>query len=389
MSKGEHDKYWYDEASAERAIAFARLCVHVVGDHAGRPFEPTPQQADIIRKLHGDKVWDEGLGEYVRRYQELYILAGRGWGKSMYLAVLELMELFIGPGNAREIYTAGTGSNNAEIIFDRCKAICEQVDAFKAVTTRQTWEIFYKDCKIQYLPANSENQHGHIPAMVVIDDFQEVSEELYNVLRSGTVKRSNSLLVTIGTGGYSRDCIAYKRYEYAKRVASGDIKDEQMLVVINELPEGADWEDESNWHIANPHIGLTISIEKMRREYRNAKENPAYEDTFRALFLCEWTNRVKRWLDMMRWPANNIAKPGEPATTADLKGLKCWGGLDTASKIDLDSLVLVFPQPDSRWAVQSFFWVPKWNLHERQRKRATTIASTLRAELSVLSTRTL
>ena len=49
------------------------------------------------------------------------------------------------------------------------------------------------------------------------------------------------------------------------------------------LKDDEDWEDEANWYKVNPSLGYTVDIERLRDAYREAKQNPADEITFKWL----------------------------------------------------------------------------------------------------------
>ena len=49
------------------------------------------------------------------------------------------------------------------------------------------------------------------------------------------------------------------------------------------LPDDADWQDEKNWYKANPSLGHTITIDKVRDAYHKALETPADENMFLSL----------------------------------------------------------------------------------------------------------
>ena len=248
------------------------------------------------------------------------------------------------------------------MVFDRARNICLQSPVLKDKAQCQHFNIKHKDNYVKYISRNADNQHGHYPSAIVIDDFQECETELYDVLKSGTAKLTNSLMITIGTAGHDRESIAYKQYEHAKRVAEGTINDPTFLPYICEVPEDEDWEDESNWHKANPHLGLTVPLDNIRSEYQKAKTSPQYENTFRMLHLNQWRENMSRWLAMDYWPSNNKA--------SDINALKshvCFGGLDTAAKTDLNALTLIFPN-DNGYDVVSHFWVPAWKLAEREKR---------------------
>lgn len=47
---------------------------------------------------------------------------------------------------------------------------------------------------------------------------------------------------------------------------------------------------------ANPSLGITVKVEKVKDDYNSAKENPAEENTFRQLHLNRWVKQDVRWM---------------------------------------------------------------------------------------------
>ena len=131
------------------------------------------------------------------------------------------------------------------------------------------------------------------------------------------------------------------------------------------LPDDADWTDEKNWYTANPSLGYTIAIDKVRDAFRKALETPADENMFRQLRLNQWVKQSVRWMPMDKWDA--CAGRVDPRA---LEGCACYAGLDLSSTSDLTTLVLVFPptREDEPYTVLPFFWLPEDTLSLRVRR---------------------
>jgi phage terminase large subunit-like protein len=89
---------------------------------------------------------------------------------------------------------------------------------------------------------------------------------------------------------------------------------------------------------------------------------PTYENTFRQLYLNQWTEQSTRWLRMDHW------LQGDKPCPVDLAGRECWGGLDLATTFDTTALVLLFPLDDGTFWIQPHFWIPSENAHQRERR---------------------
>lgn len=336
-----------------------------MGDVAGEPFILEQWQKDkIIRPLFGQKKWNERLGKYVRRYREAFIMVPRGSGKSTLMAAIALYELVLGAQTGGRIFSAGTDAANASLIFQQARDMVAASDILSERVRNYVYSIVCGSNTYKPIAADARKKHGLNPSLVLIDDFQECSAELYNILRTACVKRQEALLVTICTAGYDKESICYQQYEYAKQIERGDIDNDEFLVVIYELPKDADWKDAVNWPIASPNLGVSIPLENFRAEYKKAIASPSYENIFRMLHLNQWMEQSTRWLTMELWGINN----SNVIKADNYRGQKCYAGLDVASTTDMTALTLLFPKPDGKYDVLPYFWIPGDNLYKKQKK---------------------
>ena len=126
-----------------------------------------------------------------------------------------------------------------------------------------------------------------------------------------------------------------------------------------------DWTDVKVWKKANPSLGITVGIDKVKAACESARQNPAEENAFRQLRLNQWVKQAIRWMPMDKWDA--CAFPVQPD---ELKGRVCYGGLDLSSTTDITAFVLVFPPQDEadNYVVLPYFWIPEENVSLRVRR---------------------
>jgi phage terminase large subunit-like protein len=94
-----------------------------------------------------------------------------------------------------------------------------------------------------------------------------------------------------------------------------------------------------------------------------AREIPAQENTFRRLYLNQWTEQAARWIQMSAWDACLVPPAGRQA----LQGRRCYVGMDLSTTTDLTALVAVFPD-DLGFDVLAQFFVPEERIRERSRR---------------------
>jgi len=361
------EEYYFDERAAEAAVRFfERVLRHTKGQWAGRPFELQPwQREDVVRPLFGWRRASDGR----RRYRYAYLSWPRKNGKSTLASGLALYLLMADGEGGAEVYSAAADRTQAAIVFDQAKAfVGESPLLLKAGAKPFRQEIralnhsFYR-----VLSADAFTKHGLNPHGVVFDELHaQPSRDLYDVLRTGMGARRQPVFVMITTAGYDMESICFEQYEYACRVRDGTIVDDEYFVHITEADREDDWTAPSVWRKANPSLGVTVSEEFLAAECKRALASPAYQNTFRQLYLNQWVSQESRWLDMRIWMECSTPLP-------DLTGRECYVGLDLASTTDVAAWVAVFPpvSEGEPWWVEPHMYVPGDNLRERgQQNRA-------------------
>lgn len=354
----------FDQGKADRAVRFIKNLKHTQGDWTGKPFNLLPWEEKIIRDLFGT-VNEDGK----RQYREAYISVPRKNGKTELAAAIAIYCLFADGEKGAEIYCAAADRDQATKVFSASKFMVEQnetltnnskiLDSVKRITYQKRNSFF------RALSSESHTKHGYNASTVIYDELHVApNRELYDVLKTGMGARSQPLMISITTAGYDKESICWQIYDYAKKVQQGIVEDPTFYSSIFELDEGDDWKDETNWFKVNPGLGIYRDLSEMRQAFKQALEMPAFENTFKRLYLNLWTSQDIRLIPMDKWDAC----PHE-IDFEKLKGRVCYGGLDLASTIDIAAFVLCFPpEDDEEYIFLSFFWIPANNMIERSRR---------------------
>ncbi|WP_366923865.1 terminase large subunit [Metallumcola ferriviriculae] len=356
----------HDERKAQHAVNFINCLKHTKGQWRGVPFDLLPWQDKIIRDVFGT-VKENGY----RQYNTAYIEIPKKNGKSEMAAAVALL-MTSGDGEwGAEVYGCASDRQQASIVFDVAVDMVDQSPAlkkrFKPVMSVK--RLVYKPTNSYYqvLSAEAFTKHGLNVHAVVFDELHaQPNRDLYDVMTKGSGDaRLQPLFFLITTAGTDRHSICYEVHQKAVDVLEGRKIDPTFYPVIFGIDYEADWSDEKNWYKANPSLGHTIDIEKVRNAYLSAKENPAEENLFRQLRLNQWVKQSTRWMQMEKWDACN-----ERADIDKLQGRECYGGLDLSSTTDITAFVLVFPPrtEEEKFIVLPYFWMPDDNLKVRVRR---------------------
>nr|DAJ01100.1 MAG TPA: Terminase large subunit [Caudoviricetes sp.] len=356
----------YDEKKADHAVAFIQNLKHTKGKWDGKPFFLLPWQEQIVRDIFGI-VNLEGK----RQFRSAYIEIPKKNGKSELAAAIALYLLY-GDGEASaEVYSCANDRSQASIVFDVAKRMVEKSPALMkrskiAAATKRI--VNYRNAGFyQVLSAETGTKHGlNISGLVFDEIHAQPNRKLYDVMTKGSGDaREQPLFFIITTAGTDKESICYELHTKALDIMNGRKIDHSFYPVIYGLSDEDDWNDEANWYKANPSLGYTISIDRVRDAYRDALENPAEENVFKQLRLNIWTNSTVVWIPEHIYERGNL-----PINPAELEGRDCYAGLDLSSTSDITALVLVFPPrtENEKYIVLPFFWLPEETLELRCRR---------------------
>ena len=356
----------YVKQEADMAVNFIQGLRHTKGVWAGQPFELIDWQEKIIRDVFGT-IKPNGY----RQFNTAYVEIPKKQVKSELAAAVALY-LLCGDGEERaEIYGCAADRQQASIVFEvaadmvrMCPALdkrCKIQASTKRITFKPT-NSFY-----QVLSAEAYSKHGFNIHGVVFDELHtQPDRKLYDVMTKGSGDaRMQPLYFLITTAGTDTKSICYEVHKKAKDILEGKKIDETFYPVIYGAEQDDDWSDPEVWKKANPSLGITVQIDKVKAAFNSARDNPAEENTFRQLRLNQWVKQAVRWMPMEKWEACKVAYEPEA-----LEGRVCYGGLDLSSTSDITAFVLIFPpnEEDDNYYVLPYFWIPEDNMERRVSK---------------------
>ena len=362
MAKGSH----YDKPTADYAVSFIEALCHTKGTWAGKPFELMDWQEQIIRDVFGT-LKPNGY----RQFNTAYIEIPKKNGKSELAAAVALL-LLCGDGEQRaEIYGCAADRNQAKIVFDVavdmvrfCPALEKRV---KITESQKIIEYLPTKSKYQVLSADVANKHGFNTHGVIFDELHtQPNRKLYDVMTQGSGDaRMQPLYFLITTAGNNTESICYEVHQKALDIIEGRKIDPTFYPVIYGAGMDEDWTDPKVWKKANPSLGQTIQIQRVRDAYQEALDNPAEENVFKQLRLNMWVSSLTRFI-----PEHIYNLGNQPIDMEALKGRDCYGGLDLSSTGDITAFVLMFPPrtPEEKYIMLPFFWIPEDTISQRVRR---------------------
>lgn len=269
-----------------------------------------------------------------------------------------------------EIYAAATKKDQARIIFDEAKRMVASSPALSAELARFKSNISVDGTASKFEPLSSDEKtlDGLNPHCVLVDELHKhKTRALLDVLDTALGARRQPLLIIITTAGDdSPESVYAQENDYAIKVLEGTVEDDATFAYIATIDKGDKWDDPAVWEKANPNLGVSVKFDDLERQAKKAAKSPAAQSAFKRLRLNVRTSSAERAIDMEVWAKNGGAR----IDPADLRGRKCWGGLDLSSKIDISAWVKLFEpdEPGGRLLVVPRFWMPLDTLEARADK---------------------
>lgn len=245
--------------------------LHFPGKRGMQRYDLTPVQyfqfASIFAFWQGDK----------RVVREVVLYVPRKFSKTTSTASLAIYDLLYGDANA-ESYTGANSNDQAKKCFDVIRSCLRKLDPQERryVVNEQTVKSKRKDRSAfaQCLTANARTKDGLNASTVIMDEFSQArSSELLTVLTTSMGVRDNPLTAIITTASDVFDGPFYEMLNGYKSVLLGEYEDDSVFAHIFE-PDLDDPEDsEDTWRKVHPHLGVTVSLDFYRQEYKNAVRN--------------------------------------------------------------------------------------------------------------------
>ena len=302
------DKYGVNVTEVRRFFTLYEN-LHFPGKAGAQRYRLTPVQAFQFASIYG--FWHNGR----RVVREAALFVPRKFSKTTSCAAIAVDDLLYGDANA-ESYTGANSNDQAKKCFDVIRGCLRRLDpdGRRYTVNEQTIKSRRKDRSAfaQCLTANARTKDGLNASTVIMDEFSQARDNsLLTVLTTSMGIRENPLTMIITTASDVFDGPFYEMLQGYKAVLLGDFEDDSLFAHIFE-PDIDDPEDaEATWRKVQPHMGVTVSMDFYRQEYKNALRNGSEAMlAFRTKLLNIYAeNETRSWIPSAL--ARKISRPME------------------------------------------------------------------------------
>ncbi len=370
----------FDEVRARFVVDWLRKCLALYeGDWAGQPFTCEDWQYEATMRLFGWVRFDaKRWKRWIRRFRSASIWVAKKNGKSPTLAAWALY-LLCGDGEqGGKIFLGAKNGNQAREIAGRHTVEMVRSSPVLFATDGSVCKINWSHMSVSHEPTRSilrplasdnvasQSAQEGLNGSVLIDETHVVDRRFVNRISRAGISRSEPLQIEVSTVGNDPDSYARERYDYGKRVESGEIKDLQHLFISYEAPQDvtdADLDADPACYakLANPSWGRIVGEEEYLADYQQSKQSVSALADHKMYRLNIWQRSSNPWLRAEDW-----LKCRRDFDEADLQGEPCGAGLDLSKTEDMTALALVFPEGeadeetgDQPCKILHFYWLPE------------------------------
>lgn len=356
---------WFDAALADRIVAmWPRWFRFTVGRWGGQPFVLVEWQEAVVRLLVGWK-----LADGTRLYRILWLWIARKNGKTEFLAALGLLFWLIDGEFGGEGYAFASSEDQARIVFEKMVRMVQLSPALKSKVQTLSGSLFCPELLAKFVPLTGKaaGKHGLNASVLTGDEIHEwPNGDLYTTLSDSMSGRDQPMQLLASTAGLKGN-FGEDLYADCARKASGEIVSPDELVVIFAADPDDDPSLETTWRKASPNLGVSPTLRFLRERWEKSKDNPRLQADFRRYYLNQWVGVASHWIPLDRWDAGTPDKTRWKRMEEEMKGRRCWAGLDLSSTSDITAWVLLFEplEGEISWPVLPRLWVPSDNIEKR------------------------
>jgi phage terminase large subunit-like protein len=351
----ENPAFEMDEDMVDFVIHFIEnVIVHQQGDDMfavsirNKPLLLQPWQHFVVVNLFG--FYYKGTNE--RRFKEALIMLARKNGKTSFTAAIALAYQILDTDSGSKCYIVANSVKQAMEAFGFLRFNVERWNDknIRIKDNNQEHSItanFGNEGSffIQAL-ANDESRLDSLNGNVIILDE---AHTMRNSKKHGLMKKTmsayrNSMLFVISTAGDIPTGFLANRLKYCQKVLKQLVTDDSFFIFICKANQSADGDvvdylDENILKMANPSLGVTVSLKALKEEAEQAMNDPQTRNEFFNKTLNIFTNSMNAYFNPDEFIASDSCYDWSLEELARLP-IRWYGGADLSRLHDLTAAAL-------------------------------------------------
>ena len=255
-------EYVWDFSYAEKAISFMEM---LPDPKTGKTFPLASFQKFIVGSIYG---WRRADNKELRRFKKAVVSVARKNGKSLLISGIILYEFLFGrnPAMSRQLFTGANDKAQASIIFNMCakqlEALRSRYPEIKKATKKVRDELRNLNdySYVRPLSRETDGLDGYEMYCCVVDEYAAAkTDELMELIESSQAQLESPLTFIISTAGFNLNGPFHMtEWNYAKKIAKGEVINDNYFSYIAEQESVEEIEDEINWIKSNPILEVEV-----------------------------------------------------------------------------------------------------------------------------------
>ncbi|GIM32958.1 terminase large subunit [Paraclostridium bifermentans] len=346
------------EDSNKRINFIEKECKHFEAPHAGKPFILEIWQKAFIEAIFAIKIYDEEVGRYVRKYQDVLFLVGRKNGKTPLIGAICLSEWFCGE-MGKKILCSSNDYEQADLMFQAINSMREESKTLAKVTRKNIKGIYFGNKKqkkkkgkfsyqnkgsIRKLSAKTGAKEGRNIGVGAVDEVFEMKDDSTVMpIRQALSTQDEPLFFELTTEGFTQDGYLDKRLIDARKVLNGELERPRWLIwMYTQDNEQEVWQNENAWAKSNPGLGKIKKKSFLRQMIEESKTSSSKRAFVLAKDFNIKQNNAAAWLQE-KDIVNDLSYSIE-----DLSGSIAIGAADLSETTDLTNARVLIMKPGSK-----------------------------------------
>jgi len=326
----------------------------------GKPFVLSAWQAFIAGSCFG---WYTTQGH--RRFRIAYLEIGKGSGKTPMCAGFLLYMLVADGERGQQLFCAAVTLKQAGLAFTDATRMVQASPALRDLIDQKVNNLAVLETGSFIRPISAEKRGldgMRVGGAVIDEEHEHPTPQVYLKIRAGTKGRRNAIVFIPTNSGFDLESVCWTHHDYSRQVLEGLVTNESWFAFVchldacdrchaagklqpaDDCPDCDSWKIEGpHWLKANPNLGVSLPWSYLREQVVEALALPSQRNMVRRLNFCQWTAQAVVFIPPEAWAAC-----AGPVTLASMHGRACYLGIDLSDKIDLSSVVAIFPKDMAR-----------------------------------------
>lgn len=371
----EKKTFTFDQKKANDAIEWIEShTFHTEGELAPGPFKLELWEKAFVSAIFG--ILDS---DGKRQFREVVLIVARKNGKSLLAAAIIRYMWIVDGGFGTKVFIVAPKLDQTDIIYNNVwqmtlldpdyqalKELCSEKDEHNKklhddseLPKHRIGDLYITatNSTVKKIAFSAKKSDGFNPSMTVCDEVAawegDSGLKQYEVMKSGTGARTESLLLSCSTAGYINDSIFDELLKRSTRFLKGDSEEKRLLPFLYMIDDLDKWDDINELRKSNPNLGVSVSVDFMLEEIAIAKGSISKKAEFLTKYCNIKQNSSLAWLD-----TSTVNKCfGLQLNLEDFRSSYCVCGVDLSQTTDLTAATCII-EKDGDLYVFAKFWLP-------------------------------